>query len=106
MTVKSSEKYNVLTAITPGEAITIAEKYDGPINLLLTDVIMPEMNGNELSKKLQSMRTTIKTLFMSGYTADIISSQIISDEINIIQKPFSAKTLLNAVQKSLNPLNV
>ena len=97
----------MLTAATPREAVTIAEKYEGPINLLLTDVIMPEMNGNELSQKLHAMLTNLKTLFMSGYTTEIISHhQINSDEANFIQKPFSANTLLNAVQKSLNPLNV
>lgn len=99
-----SKGYNVLTALKTSEAISIAKRYDGPINLLLTDVIMPRMNGNTLSKKLQSMLPEMKTLFMSGYTADIAAQyKTTGDETNFIQKPFSAKTLLNAVQASLNP---
>jgi two-component system cell cycle sensor histidine kinase/response regulator CckA len=99
-----SRGYRVLTAYTCSAALNIAMEYDGPINLLLTDVVMPEMNGNELSKKLRTIRPDLKTLFMSGYTAELIShQQIDGDEANFIQKPFSAKTLMNAVYRSLNP---
>jgi two-component system, cell cycle sensor histidine kinase and response regulator CckA len=102
--ILESRGYRVLTAFTISEAINIAIEYDGPINLLLTDVVMPEINGNELSKKLRIIRPDLKTLFMSGYTADIISHpQIVGDDINFIQKPFSTKALINAVYGALNP---
>lgn len=95
--------YNVLTTATPDEAIKIAQRFSGSINLLLTDVVMPEMNGNELAKKLQSILPNLKTLYMSGYTTEIASCHKISNEgVNFIQKPFSVNTLMNAVHASLN----
>ena len=102
--ILESRGYRVLTALTTSEALNIAMVNDGPINLLLTDVVMPEMNGNELSKKLRTIRPNLKTIFMSGYTTEIIShNQIDDDEAHFIQKPFSAKTLMNAVYGLLNP---
>ncbi len=95
--------YKVLITSTPNEAIRISDRYKGSINLLLTDVIMPDMNGNELSKTLQSRRPNIKTLFMSGYTSDIfLDDEMPGHVANFIQKPFSIKTLIKAVHKSLN----
>ena len=101
----SSRGYHVLTALTTCEALNIAIEYDGQINLLLTDVIMPEMNGNELSKKLQTIRPDMKTLFMSGYTSENASHHhIAGNEMNFIQKPFSVTILMSAVHKLLYPL--
>ncbi len=62
--------YRVLTAGTPGEAMRLAEEHAGEIHLLLTDVVMPEMNGRELAEQLQSRYPNLKCLFMSGYTAE------------------------------------
>ena len=65
-------------------------------------MIMPVMNGKELSDKLQPLRPEMKVLFLSGYTADIISSQgVISDETHFLQKPFSLKELTAKVQEVL-----
>ena len=65
--------YTVLTASTPNEAISIMEVSDiNAIHLLMTDVVMPEMNGRDLSKKLLSMYPGLKCLFMSGYTATLL----------------------------------
>jgi two-component system cell cycle sensor histidine kinase/response regulator CckA len=95
--------YNVLTSDTPGEAIKIAERYPGHINLLLTDVIMPGMKGTELSQKLESTYPDLKTLFMSGYTTDIaFHHKMPHDGVNFIQKPFSVNTLIKAVHESLH----
>jgi len=94
--------YTVLSAITPFEAISLAEKYDGEIHLLITDVIMPEMNGRELAERLISLYPDLRCLFMSGYTADVIAHHGILDKgAHFIQKPFSRKDLAKSVRKAL-----
>ncbi|MCD4847459.1 MAG: PAS domain S-box protein, partial [Candidatus Aegiribacteria sp.] len=83
-----SRGYTVLDAITPGAAINLAGEYNGEIHLLLTDVIMPEMNGRELADNLVSLYPDIKRLFMSGYTANVIAHRRVLDEgVNFLQKP-------------------
>jgi CheY-like chemotaxis protein len=95
--------YQVVTASTPAQAIQIAEEYNGEIHLLLSDIIMPEMNGRDLSRKILSIYPNIKTLFMSGYTADIIANQGGGDEaMNLILKPFSIKGLRKNVYDMLH----
>jgi len=86
--------YRVLAASTPGEAIRLAEKKAGEIDLLLTDVVMPGMNGRDLDKHLRSFQPNFKTLFMSGYTADIIAHRGVLDAgVAFIEKPFTKKNL-------------
>ena len=65
-------EYRVLAASTPNEAIGLAEKHAGEIKLLITDVVMPEMNGRDLAERMQSLYPGMKILFMSGYTADVV----------------------------------
>ena len=94
--------YRVLSAGTPGEAIRLAEEHGGEIHLLLTDVVMPEMNGRELAQKLLSLRPGLKRLFMSGYTADVIAPHGVIDEgVPFIQKPFSFEALAAKVREVL-----
>ncbi len=86
--------YPVLAANSPGEAIALAETHCGKIDLLITDVIMPEMNGRDLAKKLHQLYPDIKTLFMSGYTSDVIAHHGVLDKgVYFIQKPFSKKEI-------------
>jgi DNA-binding NtrC family response regulator len=86
--------YTEVAAATPGEAIRLALEYRGRINLLLTDVVMPEMNGRDLAGNLLSHYPELKRLFMSGYTADIIAQHGVLDEsAHFIQKPLSMKDL-------------
>jgi len=86
--------YTVISAEFPQEALKLSLEHKGEIDLLITDVIMPEMNGRELAKKVISYHPGIKCLFMSGYTAEIIAHQgVIDEEMNFIQKPFTMKTL-------------
>jgi PAS domain S-box-containing protein len=95
--------YTVLTAGTSDEALGFARQHAGRIHLLITDVIMPMMNGRELANQVQQLCPDIKTLFMSGYTANIIAHRGVLDEgINFIQKPFSIQNLANAVRNLLD----
>jgi len=94
--------YTVLTANKPGEAIRIVREQKGNIHLLITDVIMPEMNGRELSMNLLATNPNMKCLFMSGYTANVIVHHgVLEDGVNFIQKPFSKKELSKMVREVL-----
>jgi two-component system, cell cycle sensor histidine kinase and response regulator CckA len=94
--------YTVLAAGTPVEAISLAGEYKGQIHLLLTDVIMPEMNGRDLVGKLAEKRPDLKCLFMSGYTANVITHHGVLDEgVNFIQKPFSKNDLAIKIRQVL-----
>lgn len=95
--------YSVLTANSPGKAVSLAREYEGEIDLLLTDVIMPEMNGRDLAGELLSLYPDIKSLFMSGYTADVISNHgVLGEGIFFIQKPFSLESLTAKVREVLD----
>lgn len=95
--------YRVLAAATPGAAIRLAEEHRGEIHLLMTDVVMPEMNGRELAKKLLSLYPGLKRLFMSGYTADVIAHHGVLDEgVQFIQKPFTLAALAAKVRGVLD----
>ena len=76
-------------ARTPEEAIAHARGQGGQIHLLVTDVVMPEMNGRDLAKRILDIHPNLKRLFMSGYTANVIAHHGVLDEgVNFIQKPF------------------
>jgi PAS domain S-box-containing protein len=95
--------YLVLTAGTPTEALKRVEECDGRIDLLITDVIMPEMNGAELVASLVSRYPGIKPVFMSGYTADVlVNSGVHTEDVHFIQKPFARKDLATTVRKALD----
>ena len=95
--------YKVLPAKTPVRAIQLAEEYSGKIDLLISDVVMPEMNGRDLAKRLLSTTPTLKQLFMSGYTGNVIAHHGLLDEgVNFIQKPFSIHNLAAKVREVLN----
>ncbi|MHB8120627.1 MAG: hybrid sensor histidine kinase/response regulator [Desulfuromonadaceae bacterium] len=95
--------YTVIQAATPGEAICLAREHAGEITLLMTDVIMPEMNGRDLAKNVQSLYPHIKRLFMSGYTADVIAHHGVLDEgVHFIQKPFSLPDMAAKVRDVLD----
>jgi len=86
--------YKALTASTPGEALAIAREYPGEIHLLVTDVVMPEMNGRELAKRLLTIYPGMERLFVSGYTADVIAHHgVLEEGVNFLQKPFSMRAL-------------
>jgi CheY-like chemotaxis protein len=94
--------YTVLAAGTPDEAIRLARKYDGRIHLLITDMVMPGMNGRDLAEKLRPLHSNLKRLFMSGYTADVITKHGVLDKsVRFIQKPFSRQNLAAKVREAL-----
>jgi two-component system, cell cycle sensor histidine kinase and response regulator CckA len=95
--------YRVFAASTPGEAMNIINSPEGEtVRLLITDVIMPEMDGKELAGKVLSVYPGIKCLFMSGYTANVIAHHGVLDQgIAFISKPFSGKDLTEKIRKVL-----
>lgn len=98
--------YRVIAASTPGEAIQLATRHTGKIDLLITDVIMPEMNGRELSSQIMPLQPTIKLLFMSGYTAETIAHQgVLEDGVHFLQKPFLIQDLAARVRETLTAGN-
>jgi CheY-like chemotaxis protein len=95
--------YRVLAADNPEQAIALAEAYADKIHLMITDVVLPEMNGRELAARMREIHPEIKVLFMSGYTADVIAHRGVLDKgVNFIQKPFSKKDLADKVRGALD----
>lgn len=95
--------YTVLTAHSPGEAIRMVEEHTGLIHLLITDVVMPEMNGRDLAARLSAARPEMKCLFMSGYTASIIAQHNVLEEgMHFIQKPFTVRALAEKTREALD----
>lgn len=98
----ASQGYSVLAAAIPDEAIRMAGEYSGEIDMLITDMVMPGMNGKELAERLQATRPSMKCLFMSGYMGDTIAPRdTLEKGINFIQKPFSMKALAVKIREVL-----
>ena len=94
--------YTVLPAVSPGEAMRLAREHAGQIHLLMTDVVMPEMNGRELASNLLSLYPHLNRLFMSGYTANVIAHHGVLDEgVHFIQKPFTMQDLATKIRNVL-----
>ncbi len=95
--------YRVLAAADGAEAIAMALAHDGAIDLLLTDVIMPGMNGMRVRDEVTKRSPHLKTLFMSGYPADVLERQgVTTERRHYLQKPFSRNTLAMAVRAALD----
>ncbi|NLX18404.1 MAG: response regulator, partial [Desulfobulbus sp.] len=93
--------YQVLVASTGQEALELCTQDDAKIDLLLTDVIMPGMNGRELSHRIKKMRPELKILFMSGYAADILSEKDSETAMDFLKKPFTVPDLHAAIEQRL-----
>ena len=88
--------------MAPEKAVDMAMAYNDEIHLLITDVVMPGMNGRELADKLSEKYPDLSQLFMSGYTANVIAHRGVLDEgVKFIQKPFSRNELSLKVRKAL-----
>ena len=101
--ILARQGYIVLSARGPGEAMRLVDERTGAIHLLITDMVMPEMNGRDLSRNLLSRYPDLKVLFMSGYTTSIIVHQgVLDQDVNFIQKPFSIDDLAAKVRRVLD----
>jgi CheY-like chemotaxis protein len=95
--------YTVLDAATPADALTLSEHHPGEIQLLLTDVIMPLMNGRDLEARVRQLRPGVKTIFMSGYPAETIAHRGVLDPgVDFVQKPFTGDSLALKVREVLS----
>jgi PAS domain S-box-containing protein len=95
--------YKVITATSPGEAILLVEKHRGDLHLLVTDVIMPGMNGKELKERIEILKPGIPVLYMSGYTSDMVSGRgVLPEGVLFVQKPFSPEGLARRVRDMLD----
>ncbi len=100
--VLAENGYLTLVARSPTEAIALSERHRGEIDLLLTDVVMPEMSGRDLAGELAATQPAMQTLFMSGYTDDaIIHHGVLEDGIAFIEKPFTPRALVRKVREVL-----
>jgi two-component system cell cycle sensor histidine kinase/response regulator CckA len=98
--------YTVLEAASGKEALQRAQEFTGPIHLLLTDVVMPEMSGPELATRMMSLRPGLKVIFTSGYTDDAIARQgILDPSVAFIQKPYRPKALARKIRGALGVTN-
>jgi len=94
--------YAVMTSANPVEAIAMAKGHDGEIHLLLTDVVLPEMSGRDLAVEIAKIRPGIRTLYMSGYTANVIAHHGVLDEgVHFVEKPFTPQSLGRKVREAL-----
>ncbi len=102
-TLLNKNGYKVLIAKNAAAAVAAASSYDGVIHMLITDVILPDANGKELSSKIIKTRPDIKTIYISGYTANVIAHNgKLDDGINFIQKPFSITDFARKVREVLD----
>jgi signal transduction histidine kinase len=98
--ILKQQGYTVIEAGDGEEALRLCEQHDGPIHLLLTDVVMPGMNGRELAEKAGSLRPALKVLYVSGYTEHaIVHNGVLEAGMQFLQKPFTPATLTRKVQE-------
>ncbi len=94
--------YTVLEAHGAGEAVRLAENHPGPIDLLITDLIMPETSGRDLAQTLTALRPSIRVLYMSGYSDNaVLGRGILSPDMDFIAKPFTQDRFLDKVRQVL-----
>ncbi|WP_310600554.1 PAS domain S-box protein [Desulfobulbus sp.] len=95
--------YNALTAPSPEKAMSLVGQYPGRIDLLITDVIMPGMNGKELADRLTAVFPALRVIYMSGYTADVIAHHgVLDQQLQFLPKPFSTMKLAEKIRAALN----
>ncbi len=95
--------YRVITADGPQRALNLAREHVGPLDLLITDVVMPEMNGRDLARAMRSLYPALRCLFMSGYTANVIAQAGIVDQgVRFLQKPFTLEQLAAKVREAVD----
>jgi DNA-binding NtrC family response regulator len=102
-TLLQQRGYRVISASDGADALDVARKYESPIDLVITDVVMPRLSGPELVKRLREERPEFRVIFMSGYaqngTLDMTSA---CEHAEVLEKPFSHRVLLSLVRKLLD----
>ena len=99
-----SHGYEVLTAGNGVDALRVSGDYSGKIDLMVTDVVMPQMGGRELAERIGPLRPKTRVLYMSGYTDDaVLRHGILEDQVSFIQKPFSPDSFALKVREVLGP---
>ena len=95
--------YKLLLAATGRDGVQLATQHAGPIDLLVTDVVMPEMGGRELAQRLAALQPGLKVLYLSGYTDDmIVRHGVLEAGVAFLQKPFTPDTLLRKIREVLD----
>ena len=103
VTMLQKEGYRVLEAKDGKAAVNMAREYQGPIDLLLTDVVMPGMSGGEVAKGLKGLRPEVAIVYMSGYTGNLISHHSMLDaDTPLLQKPFTKRALMRQLRSVLD----
>jgi CheY-like chemotaxis protein len=94
--------HTVLTAATGSAAVQVAAEHPGKIDLLLTDVVMPQMLGKELAERIRALRPEIRVLFMSGYAQPVLASQgTLEEGVALVDKPFTEAALMAKLRSVL-----
>lgn len=91
--------YDVIATTSPAEALELAADESRRLDILITDIVMPDMNGKELAARVRASRPQLRTIYMSGYTADILKGVDLGETDQFIQKPFTKERLLEALAK-------
>jgi DNA-binding response OmpR family regulator len=92
----------VLDAATPHAALQVAAAFAGPIHLLITDLVLPGMNGQDLARQLAGLRPDLRVLYMSGYTDDTVVRYGLEEGAHFLQKPFTTDALLRAIGAAIH----
>jgi CheY-like chemotaxis protein len=104
--VLDQQGYEVLACSTPAEAIEVSRRLEGSIDLLLTDVVMPGMNGREMAERIHEFLPQLQVVFMSGYTEHALTHDgQVDPKVEYLQKPFTLKTLTQKLEKVLRKLD-
>jgi CheY-like chemotaxis protein len=102
-TVLRRHGYHVLEAQSGGDALLIGEQHQTPIDLMLTDVVMPRMSGGQLAERMRMVRPGLRVVFMSGYPdGSIVSDRVLSVDVDFIQKPIAPEALLSKIRRVLD----
>ena len=102
-----SKGYTVLESMSPGEAISVCERFHGPIHLILTDIVLPGMTGLELGQLLAARRPEARLMYMSGYAREAIAKRgLLRGEIEYLHKPFTITEIQGRVRRVLDSATV
>jgi CheY-like chemotaxis protein len=105
--VLAAHGYNVATAVRPGDAEKLFDKIGSRVDLLVSDIVMPDISGTELAKRLVARNPTMKVIFMSGYIGDaIVRSGIREKDVGFLQKPFAPMILVRKIREVLDGTRV